>query len=120
MDKKEYHRKASLKSYHNDKEKWSKRNREYHQKNKVAVCARHNARIRKNKIDFINYKGGKCSICGYDKCISALEFHHLSPELKNKSMTKQLSVYTLERAKAELDKCILICSNCHREIEEGI
>lgn len=71
----------------------------------------------------VDYKGGKCCKCGYDKCLGALDFHHLDPsekkfnigELSNKAFTKNF-----EQIKAELDKCELVCSNCHRELHYKI
>jgi len=74
-------------------------------------------RIRNIKKKCVDYLGGKCSVCGYIKCIEALEFHHVDPN------TKELKLNTrgIERSKSfnsqkqELDKCILLCSNCHRE-----
>jgi hypothetical protein len=67
----------------------------------------------------IEYKGGKCVLCGYDRCHSALEFHHLDPDEKEFMIA---SIYTLSwnRIAKELDKCVLLCSNCHREVEAGI
>lgn len=63
----------------------------------------------------IAYKGGKCSVCSYDKCLAALEFHHLDPTKKEFSISSY-SINDLDLLKLELDKCILLCSNCHREI----
>lgn len=60
----------------------------------------------------VDYMGGKCSICGYNKCLTALEFHHINP--KEKEIYN--SHWKFERNKMELDKCILVCANCHREI----
>lgn len=75
-----------------------------------------NKRRRKIKVLSVQYKGGKCEVCGYNKCIDALDFHHINPANKlfsigNKGYTKSW----LEIQK-ELDKCQLICSNCHREL----
>jgi hypothetical protein len=64
----------------------------------------------------VEYMGGKCSICGYDKCIRALEFHHLDPLKKSKDYNKRFKVWAFERQKEELENCIIVCSNCHREI----
>lgn len=64
----------------------------------------------------IEYKGSKCSICGYDKCKSALEFHHIDPSEKDTS--SDYRSWSWEKLKTELDKCILVCANCHREIHE--
>lgn len=69
---------------------------------------------KRKKKELVEYKGGKCEKCGYDKCIEALEFHHLDP--KQKDFTIAGSSYSIERMKQEVDKCILICSNCHREL----
>jgi hypothetical protein len=63
----------------------------------------------------VDYKGGKCSLCGYDKNISALQFHHKDPEKKDFSISKVKSS-SWKFIKPELDKCILLCSNCHSEI----
>lgn len=72
-----------------------------------------------NKILCVEYKGGKCSCCGYNKCLGALEFHHVDPLTKdpNFNLNKNRSI---ERQKTEIDKCILLCSNCHRELHESI
>lgn len=68
----------------------------------------------KYKLKMIQYKGGKCEICGYDKNIAALEFHHLNPETK--SFTISATQHSWENTKKELDKCICLCANCHREL----
>ena len=60
----------------------------------------------------IEYKGGKCEHCGYDKYIGALEFHHKDPTQKD---PLGLRKFSFEKLKEEVDKCILLCSNCHRE-----
>ena len=67
------------------------------------------------KIQCVEYKGGKCEICGYNKCIDALEFHHLDPSQKNFLLSKIKSASLSEKIKKELDNCQLLCSNCHRE-----
>ena len=67
------------------------------------------------KEKLVQYKGGKCEICGYNKCIIALEFHHLDPTQKDFNIGNG-NVVAFEKAKEEVDKCILVCSNCHREI----
>lgn len=79
-------------------------------------CASENviSKRRRLKEKLVEYKGGKCEICGYNKCIDALEFHHKDPNEKDFSISgKSVS---LERLKKEVDKCILVCANCHREI----
>lgn len=72
-------------------------------------------RTRKNKLIAIEYKGGKCQKCGYDKCPSALAFHHRNPDEKDFNW-KTLRSMSLDKLKKELDKCDLVCHNCHAEI----
>ena len=73
-------------------------------------------RQRKLKKEMVDYKGGKCERCGYDKYIGALEFHHLNPEEKDFTLS-HLKIYSFNQVIIdELDKCMLLCSNCHREI----
>lgn len=68
----------------------------------------------------LDYKGNKCIICGYDRCSEALDFHHTDPNKKDFSISDNNISYNWDIIKKELDKCILICSNCHREIHAGI
>lgn len=63
----------------------------------------------------IEYKGGACSICGYSKCAEALTFHHLNPEEKSFEISGS-HTRKWEVVKTELDKCILLCQNCHHEL----
>tara|TARA_Y100000310_G_C20007586_1_gene501398 strand:+ start:67 stop:510 length:444 start_codon:yes stop_codon:yes gene_type:complete len=72
-------------------------------------------RGRKNRLAYIQYKGGKCSNCGYDKCPDALEFHHPDPAQKDPTF-RSIRYWGIKKAQNELDKCILLCCNCHREI----
>jgi len=79
-----------------------------------------NERRRALKKMSIEYKGGKCKCCGYNKCVSALDFHHLDPFKKDFSIGAKGYTRSWEKVKKELDKCILVCANCHREIHEGL
>ena len=63
----------------------------------------------------IEYKGGRCALCGYSKCRAALEFHHVDPTEKEFTPSRGYK-NTWVKLKLELDKCILVCANCHREI----
>lgn len=76
---------------------------------KVSECRR------QIKVLAVEYKGGKCQMCGYNKCIAALEFHHLDPKEKDFSLGSKGNIKSFSKVKPELDKCILVCSNCHRE-----
>ena len=64
----------------------------------------------------VDYKGGKCQCCGYNKCLAALEFHHTDPSKKSPTYHKRFCYWGFERQKEELENCIIVCSNCHREI----
>ncbi len=67
----------------------------------------------------IEYKGGKCESCGYSKCNRALTFHHKDPSKKSCILSRsKLSCTSWEKIKDELDKCILLCSNCHAELHD--
>jgi len=68
----------------------------------------------------IAYKGGSCARCGYSKCVSALEFHHLDPNVKDFNPSQGGHTRSWERTKQELDKCVMVCANCHREIHQEI
>lgn len=72
---------------------------------------------KRTKSKMVAAMGGKCQICGYDKCDEALEFHHINPEEKEYSFAKLRSrPRSVEVLKEELKKCILLCSNCHKEV----
>jgi len=71
------------------------------------------------KLKAIEYKGGECSYCGYNKSVSALHFHHLNPSEKDFSLSG-MKTRVFDKIKIELDKCVLLCSNCHMEEHEKI
>ena len=73
---------------------------------------------KRTKTKLVEYKGGSCKVCGYGNSISALHFHHLNPI--EKDFTIGGKSYSFERLKSEVDKCILVCSNCHCEIHDEI
>ena len=62
--------------------------------------------------------GGKCIRCGYDKCLKALEFHHIDPSKKDFTISNDH--FRLQEAIKETKKCILICSNCHKELHDNM
>ena len=68
----------------------------------------------------VESKGGKCQICGYHKCIAALEFHHLDRAQKLFGIRSNGSTMSWEKMGAELQKCVLLCANCHREVEANL
>jgi len=65
----------------------------------------------------ISLMGGECQICKYNKCSRALHFHHINPEEKDFNISLASS---WEKAKSELDKCVLLCANCHAEVHDGL
>lgn len=75
-------------------------------------------RQKQRKQKAIQYKGGKCQLCGYNKYDGALEFHHIDPTQKDFAISSSHSSHSssFARMKPELDKCVLLCANCHREI----
>lgn len=76
-------------------------------------------RRRKVKRLLVQEAGGACLLCGYDRCISALEFHHVDPREKRFALSLR-AARSLERLRAEARKCVLLCANCHCEVESGI
>jgi Homeodomain-like domain len=75
-------------------------------------------RRRKVKRILVQEAGGACQICGYDKCTAALEFHHLDRHQKRFSVSLR-AARSLESLRAEASKCVLLCANCHAEVEMG-
>lgn len=75
---------------------------------------------RRFKKDCLVYKGSVCQVCGYNKCDAALEFHHLDPTQKDFSIADSGRKKLTLSIQQELDKCVLLCSNCHRELHNGI
>ena len=82
-----------------------------------AECMDRLIRFKKQCLD---YKGGCCTICGYSKFYGALEFHHKNPNEKDFGISNSRHRTFDDKIKAELDKCVLLCSNCHREVHGGI
>ena len=68
----------------------------------------------------VDHKGGKCICCGYDKTNNALDFHHLNPSEKDFSISSARFTTFDNRVINELNKCALVCRNCHAEIHAGI
>ena len=64
--------------------------------------------------------GGCCTICGYDRSMAGLHFHHVDPAAKAFGLSGRGMALSLEAARAEAAKCVLLCSNCHAEVEAGL
>lgn len=80
-----------------------------------CIVTRHRQRI---KIKLVNYKGGKCQSCGYNKSVCSLDFHHINP--KDKEFSISGKIYSYNKMLSEVEKCILVCRNCHGEIHEDL
>lgn len=65
----------------------------------------------------VDYLGGCCILCGYHRCLRALHFHHLNPFEKDFNISEK---YSWEEIKEEIEKCVLLCANCHAEAHSGI
>ncbi len=87
---------------------------------KVCTSIQTVDRQRKLKQMCIDYKGGKCIFCNYKKYNGSLDFHHIDPKEKDFSISNLKLTTFNEKIKKELDKCILVCSNCHGEIHGGL
>jgi transposase len=88
-------------------------------------CARCRAehvagRRRKIKQQLVSEAGGRCQICGYDKSVAALHFHHVDPAEKAFGLSGNGATRSIKRARAEAAKCVVLCANCHAEVEAGL
>ena len=84
-------------------------------------CITESVRRRHHKVRriLIAEAGGRCAVCGYDRCPTALHFHHVDPATKSFEMTSA-SGKGLYARRLEALKCVLVCANCHTEIETGL
>jgi hypothetical protein len=97
----------------------SPRKARFYQKHRTSLIAQVVERRRQNKALVRILLGGRCELCGYSKCLEALDFHHLDPK------TKEFAVSTARNPRVALMflealKCALLCRNCHMEVEMGI
>lgn len=78
--------------------------------------------LRRQKIKSmaLEYMGSKCQNCGYKVCDRALEFHNKDPKTKDFGIAYRGYSRSWQKVKEELDKCVLVCSNCHHEIHAGL
>ena len=78
------------------------------------------ARRRRVKETLVAEAGGCCALCGYDRYQGALHFHHLDPASKTFALSLSGLTLALDKLRAEAAKCVLLCGNCHAEIEAGV
>ena len=91
---------------------WNKKNKKITRSESVIEWRK------RTKMKLVEYKGGKCQFCGYNRCIKALDFHHINPLEKEFELTSVNRKW--DTLRKEADKCLMLCSNCHREIHEEI
>ena len=98
-----------------DPEYRKKVDRKYYLNNKGRIYKRKQARSKMLKELTVKLAGGKCSKCGYNSCLAALEFHHKNNDKEDdvRSLIKNSSKQNVLK---EANKCILVCANCHREL----
>ena len=87
----------------------------YADRRQYLIAAVHKRRKRIRQIA-VKYKDGQCQVCGHNKCIDALEFHHNNSSGKDFSISEKGYTRSWTKVKEELDKCMLLCANCHREL----
>ena len=74
---------------------------------------------RRIKRQLVLEAGGRCELCGYDRCVAALQFHHLDPATKRFALSQEGVSRSMAQARDEAAKCVLLCANCHAEVESG-
>lgn len=89
--------------------------RKYNDRRQYLIRAVH-ARRKKVRQMAIEYKGGSCQICGYNRCINALEFHHNNLSEKKFGISAKGYTRSWKEVMKELGKCLMLCANCHREL----
>jgi 5-methylcytosine-specific restriction endonuclease McrA len=89
---------------------------------RCVLCAQERVAERRRQIKRILVKeaGGCCAACGYDRSLAALQFHHLDPADKEFGLASRGFSRGIDRAREEARKCVLLCGNCHAEVEAGI
>ncbi len=105
-------KKESIVSIELKRKEFKKRDRNKEQQAKYKKNA-----IERNKRIVAGYKAEGCSICGYNKCDKALHFHHLDPNEKEITISR-LRSHAVDRLIEEIEKCIVLCANCHYELHE--
>ena len=75
-------------------------------------------RRKKLREQALEYLGGKCNMCGYKKSSHALSFHHIDPKTKSFGISMRGMTRSWKKIEEELQKCVLLCANCHCEIHE--
>lgn len=72
------------------------------------------------KKELVDIKGGKCQVCGYSRCLVALDFHHIDESTKDFELSQRYLTRSWMKIIDEAKKCVLLCANCHREVHFGL
>jgi transposase len=83
---------------------------------RVAAVGKWRRRVKER---LVQRAGGECEICGYSRYYGALQFHHIDPGSKEFSISRNGTTRSFDEVCAEADKCVLLCANCHAEVEAG-
>ncbi len=83
----------------------------------ISAVSKRRRTLKQRAVDRL---GGACALCGYDKHPGVLDFHHLDPATKTFGISSGGFSRSWQSIAAEISKCILVCANCHREIELGL
>lgn len=88
------------------------------QKDRQSRCKKE--LIERNKKIVEEARSSGCQVCGYNRCKKALEFHHKSSIEKDASISKAIRLWGTKKLADEIQKCILLCANCHREVHDNM
>lgn len=87
---------------------------------RVCAAARVAQRRRRVKEILVAEAGGCCRLCGYAKSVVALQFHHVDPSTKAFAISRKGITRSIDAMRDEAAKCVLLCANCHAEVEAGV
>ena len=89
---------------------------------RCALCRSHHVadKRRRMKRRLVDEAGGSCALCGYDRSLAPLQFHHVDPAAKGFGLSQEGVTRSLDAAREEARKCVLLCANCHAEVEAGV
>ena len=93
--------------------------RAQHTPGRVETTASADEIYAKVKRILVQEAGGACAVCGYDRNVWALHFHHVEPTSKRHEINARGAALALDRLRSEARKCVLLCANCHAEVEAG-
>jgi transposase len=104
--------------HHGETEFWMEGRGAY----RCLACRRERVAQRRRRVKeiLVSEAGGSCRLCGYSRCLAALHFHHLDPGEKRFSMGREGVTRSLAEMREEAGRCVLLCANCHAEVEAGI